>query len=982
VKNDKFDCKLNNKIVMKIRVLVFILGMGFLGLGVQSQPVSNLEISKMIESFKKDPKGPYQQIMWFCPDGSMVPPKERCPEPGGVQHAKYKDAVVRLAQTNHVFLGQILATTPNEDFWDASNHQSRLKQYLLEKYLQTSDNAWVLRRGQFYRGAIQAEDESAWGINFFNWLLADNEAVKSQFYLVREAVRSIPHMQETKSLQNIRSLSLLIADTDVEFMDARIKIHGQPDRSDIERVKAYKAKKYSKLAEGTKEQLDKLIRELELYYQPVNLKDLERYVAKVSANSKLKQSLLNFTKQQVNTIGEQRVKAISDLLYQIREELLQESPSNRLAFMDVSIQLESILFYELTSWKPESLKGVIELNEILAKAATACGYIEMWEWQQVKDQLQVPETANISLEVLRKVHDSARGIIEWGTGMNSAVFEETINLFGAFEPLTYHFTDDRIRSSVLLPLGASVSRLGDFMNVISNQSNEVMDIENQSHFRGLNPGFAKGELVVVEGNVEDVEVSKDKIYLFSKPPADLKPVAGIATVSEGNMVSHVQLLARNLGIPNAVLSQQNLSDLKKYSGTSVFYVVSPKGKVIIKPESKMSDEEKKLFTLKKRSEEKIRIPVERIELNQTRLVNLRNVNATKSGKLCGPKAANLGQLKQLFPDQVVEGLVVPFGIFRKHMDQLMPGGSVSYWQFLNQTFQNATEKQNSGVSKTELDDFVLAHLATLREAIKNMPLLPDFREDLKQQFLAVFAKPMGKTPVFLRSDTNMEDLKDFTGAGLNLTLFNVLDSEKIVQGIKDVWASPYSERSYKWRQSYLLNPENVFPSILIIPSVDVAYSGVLITKGVQSGNADELTIAFSRGAGGAVDGQAAQSYVLEANGTNRLLSPARESQYNSLPGTGGTSKVGCTFERSILSDGNLQEIRLFSKKLQEKLKTAEGVSSDGPWDVELGFKNNKLWLFQVRPFVENKQAKASAYLQSISPENTVKQSISLTTILK
>ena len=74
----------------------------------------------------------------------------------------------------------------------------------------------------------------------------------------------------------------------------------------------------------------------------------------------------------------------------------------------------------------------------------------------------------------------------------------------------------------------------------------------------------------------------------------------------------------------------------------------------------------------------------------------------------------------------------------------------------------------------------------------------------------------------------MEDLKEFTGAGLNLTLFNVLDKEKIIEGIKDVWASPYTERSFKWRQVYLLNPENVFPSILVIPSVDVDYSGVLI----------------------------------------------------------------------------------------------------------------------------------------------------------
>jgi len=63
-----------------------------------------------------------------------------------------------------------------------------------------------------------------------------------------------------------------------------------------------------------------------------------------------------------------------------------------------------------------------------------------------------------------------------------------------------------------------------------------------------------------------------------------------------------------------------------------------------------------------------------------------------------------------------------------------------------------------------------------------------------------------------------------------------------------------------------LNPENVYPSILVIPSVDVDYSGVLITKGISSGTDKDLTVAFSRGAGGAVDGQAAEQYLIKDSG--------------------------------------------------------------------------------------------------------------------
>ena len=249
-----------------------------------------------------------------------------------------------------------------------------------------------------------------------------------------------------------------------------------------------------------------------------------------------------------------------------------------------------------------------------------------------------------------------------------------------------------------------------------------------------------------------------------------------------------------------------------------------------------------------------------------------------------------------------------------------------------------------------------------------MPLQQNFIAQMEREFQSVFGKKLGEIPVFLRSDTNMEDLKDFSGAGLNLTLFNIVARDKILQGIKDVWASPYTERSFKWRQKYLLNPENVFPSILVIPSVDVDYSGVMITTGINSGNSKDLTIAFSRGAGGAVDGQSAEAYELNFEGTSKLIAPSREPLFNSLPITGGTAKKSATFENSILNEQNIKEIRELASTIRQKMAKEVNAEYKGAYDVELGFKNNKLWLFQIRPFVENKKALSSGYLESITPK--------------
>ncbi len=438
-------------------------------------------------------------------------------------------------------------------------------------------------------------------------------------------------------------------------------------------------------------------------------------------------------------------------------------------------------------------------------------------------------------------------------------------------------------------MGKSVSDLGSIISKYSSLKNDVLDIPQESTIRGLNPGYAFGEFVVADEAVESIEFSKDKIYVFERPPSGLKPVAGIMTVSEGNLVSHVQLLARNLGVPNAALSNENLKSLKKYNGQKVFYAVSNKGNVIIKLEKDMTIYEKGLFSKEQRNSNKIKVPVDRIKLDHTDIINLRDVTADDSGKICGPKAANLGQLKAIFPDHVVEGFVIPFGIFRKHLDNTMPGQNTTYWQYLNNIYSEAEQMKKSNKSLTEIEAFELERLKILKNAIQEMKLNPDFLNQLETEFARALGSDLGTVPVFLRSDTNMEDLKEFTGAGLNLTLFNVRSKEKILNGIKEVWASPYMERSVKWRQKYLLNPEYVFPSIVVIPGVNVDYSGVVITTGINAGDKDDLTVAFSRGAGGAVDGQAAETTWITSD-SYHLLSPSREPSFVSLPDTGGTQR--------------------------------------------------------------------------------------------
>lgn len=963
----------NIKILIAAVLTVFLVSPG------NAQDIDNDTIKKYIETFKTADRGPYKDLRWFCPDGSLILPKERCPQQGGVQRARYKDEVAALQKSRHIFLGQILATAEVSDFWDAGNSHSRLKQYQLEKYLRSVDNGWILRKAQYYRGAIQAEDEETWGLRFFNRLLSDDKAVREHFFLLRQSLKDIPHRGDDNLAQKMRSQSQIIAEAYEPFMNLRIKIHGQPQQSDIEEVRSFRQKHAEKISPEIRKQTDELVATMQHFFKPYDLESLKKDIATLPNDSDLRIRLNRFTNEfETATLPGERTAAAGPAILEIRQGILDiKKPSSRLTLLDISNSLEELIYKEASDWEPETLQALLQKIYNLSQAAAGSGFIELWEWQQVAPHMQPPASKNTNIGSLNNYLQLARSQVEWGTGMVNATYQEVVNRFERFEPLAHGFTDDRIRSSVLLPLGKSVSRLGDFITTQSGLKNQVLNIPNQSHIRGLNPGFAFGKLNVVSGTPDEVEVSPNKIYVFERPPAELKPVAGIATVTEGNLVSHVQLLARNLGIPNAVISNTNLNDLKAHEGRMVFYAVSNKGTVIMKPESEMNREEKALFTVRQRNEDKIRVPVEKIRLDQTSIMNLRDIKSDDSGITCGPKAANLGQLKRTFPDKVVEGLVIPFGIFRQHMDQRMPEKNHTYWEYLNSFFDKAEEMRKEGRPESEIDVYLLKELETLREAIKKMSLLPSFLDELNARFRHVLGSDMGKLPVFIRSDTNMEDLKDFTGAGLNLTVFNVAEKDKIIQGIKDVWASPYNERSFRWRQKFLLNPENVFPSILIIPTVDVDYSGVLITKGISSGSSEDLTIAFSKGAGGAVDGQVAESYLIQPSGEARLIAPSREPYYNVLPIAGGVRKQAAPFHNPLLNEKNITAIKELAESVKLILPKTPGIGSEGPYDIELGFKDDQLWLFQVRPFVENKRAASSAYLESISPKIDLGKKIKL-----
>lgn len=935
-------------------------------------------IEALIESWKEHPRGPYAGIRWFCPDGSVIPAQERCDTPGGIQHAMLKPEAKALQAQHGLYLGQILAGTDKNAFWDADDRHSRLKQYQLGRYLYAVDDGWILRRAQYYRGAFQAEDEAEWGRSFLRKMLRDEDRIRSHFYLLRQAVRDLPQGGTDNVQQRIRATSEAIADSLSAFMPLRVRIHGQPDSSVLGRVRQFRRVREDTLSDDLLSELTQLERDLAAVYESDGARRLERHVASLPADHAVTEAARVLVSDWPSLAADERVRRGSRLLLRLRRGLTTLAPDHRRAVLALSVALETELLRRASAWVPTRHRGLLEKGRALARAAAGAGHLELWEWERVSDRLTLPTAASIPRSEFDGWVDALRRVAEWGTAMTTAHFQHVVDRYTAFEPAARGFIDDRVRSSVLLPLGRVAGTLGRMQARTAGRRHRLLDLDDTGRVRGLTAGVAAGTLHVVTESPPTTDLDEDDLYVMGQVPPDLSPVAGLLTSSGGNAVSHVQLLARNLGIPTAAVPADQIAALERYDGTRVFLAVSPEGTVRMVPAARMTDPERRLVAPTS-ADTLITVETDAMELAETDLRLLRDLRATDGGRIVGPKAANLGQLKALLPDHVSPGLAVPFGVFRKHMNQPMPGTDGSYWDYLTTTFE-ATP-----VGRDEPPPRVRRRLDTLRTAIRDMPLRDDFRTALARTFRDVFGAPMGEVGVFIRSDTNMEDLPAFTGAGLNLTKPNVVDSSAVFDAVRQVWASPYTERSYRWRQRVLRNPEHVYPSVLLSESINADKSGVLITTGVSEGGPKALTLSFSRGVAGAVKGEATEMTLMRPRGDDRdeaddavLLSPLRTPTITVLSTEGGVETTATSFHRPVLTEANRERLRRLSQTLRDRLPAVPGVASEGPYDVELGLRDGTLWLFQVRPFVEAGAGNAQAYYRALDAQAEPRPTVDLT----
>jgi phosphoenolpyruvate synthase/pyruvate phosphate dikinase len=418
----------------------------------------------------------------------------------------------------------------------------------------------------------------------------------------------------------------------------------------------------------------------------------------------------------------------------------------------------------------------------------------------------------------------------------------------------------------------------------------------------------------------------------------------------------VQLLARNLGIPNVVVGEAVLPQIRALDRQPVVLAVSPAGVIQIARDGPEWDD---VFgTQRVVSDVVIRPDLAKLDLSRTSLVPLSGLRAVDSGRISGPKGANLGELRAAFGPAVPDGFVIPFGAFRRLLDQPLEPGGPSVWDWMRERYAEI-----AALPKGPARDAAAARfLERLRAWIARADPGPELAWELRDRLDELGSD--GRFGVFVRSDTNVEDLPGFTGAGLNLTVPNVVGFDRILEALRQVWASPFSERSYGWRQDHMEQPEYVFPAVVVQRSFPSEKSGVMVTADVDTGRMEWLSIAVNEGVGGAVEGQASESLLVNSlTGEVRLLAQATAPTRAVLSPAGGVVREPASGTQAVLQPEEIEQLIALARDVPKRfasLRDAQGAAI--PADIEFAFRDGRLTLLQIRPFVESRSAQRSRYL--------------------
>lgn len=460
------------------------------------------------------------------------------------------------------------------------------------------------------------------------------------------------------------------------------------------------------------------------------------------------------------------------------------------------------------------------------------------------------------------------------------------------------------------------------------------DINKGQEYIPLNEAKGIGRIHIIDKLDDTVEIGYNEILVLKEVPVSLPPVAGLIIAKPSTPLSHINLLAKGWKIPNAYI--KNADELFKKFDTRWIeldtkldgYTVKPADKKVLEDYDKQQKALNQIF----------KSPPS--DLTVKRLASLREIRK-KDSIAYGAKAANLGELvhSRLTGVIVPNGFGVPFYYYSKFMKDTGLESKIEDLMDDNDFVHNPSVRRKK--------------LAEFRAEIQNAK----FDEKLKAEILRKWRMELGGRGVFVRSSSNVEDLPNFSGAGLYSSVKNVKEASKIIEAVKTVWASLWNFDAYEARERGFVEHAGAQMSAFVQTGVDMEDGGVMITKDpFNREDKDAVYISAAWGhnlqvTGGDEDAkrQIVPEQILFSPESNsvQVLTRSNQDTLFRFNASGGVKEMPISTERRVLTDAVARNL----VKAADNIKRIFGGTEQ---DIEWGYLKGLIYIIQARPYIDRK----------------------------
>ncbi|MCG6892290.1 MAG: hypothetical protein LJE65_01690 [Desulfobacteraceae bacterium] len=232
--------------------------------------------------------------------------------------------------------------------------------------------------------------------------------------------------------------------------------------------------------------------------------------------------------------------------------------------------------------------------------------------------------------------------------------------------------------------------------------------------------------------------------------------------------------------------------------------------------------------------------------------------------------------------------------------------------------------------------------ASLR--IRSLFLSASIPETLRREILDTTLERFGSTALVVRSSAPGEDAASASFAGLHETVVNVSGEEPLLDAVRKVWASLWSDASLLYRQELGLDPERSAMAVVIQPMTAGRCSGVVFTR--NPADSREAVVEAVHGLNqGLVDGAVEPDrWILDRRSKTIVTYREPKRERISIPGPQGVSLAD-------LSGDRVEQAPLEPNEVHAVFDMALAAESlfGGPQDVEWTWVEDRLTVLQCRP---------------------------------